>query len=480
MKMTLTKLRIGLMVFLNSIILLSCTPKDTAEVVPEEKSRDILRDYVHAPDPDFSYEIIHSSESEVYDYYVIKMFSQNWLTKDIVDETAWWHWVSVVVPKNTAFDTGMMWIGGGSKSSKMPEQPNELILQTALGTNSIVAEIHNVPFQPLVFENDTFGERYEDAIIAYGWRKFLEAGAKDEDAIWLARLPMTKAVKLAMDVVSEIAKEKHAIDLDKYVVAGASKRGWTTWTTAAVDDRVVAMVPIVIDLLNIVPSFQHHWRNYGFWAPAVDDYVREGIMDWQGSKEYERLLEITEPYSFIDDYDMPKLLINAAGDQFFLPDSWKFYWDELKGEKHMQYVPNFGHDLRESDALSNMISFYASVLGNTPRPVYNWEIKDDKIIITTDPNQKPASIKLWSANNSESRDFRIDVLGPKWTSSEILVNESGRYEVQLMEPDTGYTGYFVEITYPGQAPIKVTTGVEVLPKNYPFEPFISEDPKGSS
>jgi len=240
------------------------------------------------------------------------------------------------------------------------------------------------------------------------------------------------------------------------------------------------MVPIVIDLLNIVPSFQHHWRNYGFWAPAVDDYVREGIMDWQGSKEYERLLEITEPYSFIENYDMPKLLINAAGDQFFLPDSWKFYWDDLKGEKHMQYVPNFGHDLRESDALSNMISFYASVLGNTPRPVYNWEIKDDKIIITTDPNQKPTSIKLWSANNSESRDFRIDVLGPKWTSSEILVNESGRYEVQLQGPVTGYTGYFVEITYPGQAPIKVTTGVEVLPKSYPFEPFISEDPKGNS
>ena len=59
----------------------------------------------------------------------------------------------------------------------------------------------------------------------------------------------------------------------KFVVSGASKRGWTTWTTAAVDKRVVAIIPIVIDLLNVEPSFEHHWQAYGFWAPAIKDYV---------------------------------------------------------------------------------------------------------------------------------------------------------------------------------------------------------------
>ena len=53
------------------------------------------------------------------------------------------------------------------------------------------------------------------------------------------------------------------------MVTGGSKRGWTTWTTAAVDKRVVAITPMVIDMLNIDPSFEHHYRVYGFWAPAV-------------------------------------------------------------------------------------------------------------------------------------------------------------------------------------------------------------------
>ena len=78
---------------------------------------------------------------------------------------------------------------------------------------------------------------------------------------------MTKAVVRAMDTVTAFCaspgRRAHA-QVDKFVVSGASKRGWTTWTTAAVDRRVVAIVPIVIDVLNVEPSFDHHCRAYGF------------------------------------------------------------------------------------------------------------------------------------------------------------------------------------------------------------------------
>jgi len=52
--------------------------------------------------------------------------------------------------------------------------------------------------------------------------------------------------------------------------SAAIEAGLTTWTTAAVDKRVIAIVPFVIDMLNIEPSFVHHWEAYGFglrpWA----------------------------------------------------------------------------------------------------------------------------------------------------------------------------------------------------------------------
>ncbi|MBN7815290.1 PhoPQ-activated pathogenicity-related family protein [Algoriphagus pacificus] len=454
-------------------ILCSCKNESNEKILPPEiGKKSILKDYVMGPSPDFHFEVVRTVAGEDYDFHVLRMTSQNWLTSDQVDQTEWWHWVSIVVPRDTPFETGMMWIGGGSTNTKMPEKPDELILAAATQTNSIVAQVHNIPFQPLKFPGDTV-ERTEDAIIAYGWRKFLEGGAKDEDAIWLARLPMTKAVKLAMDATSELVKTMYQKDLKNYVVAGASKRGWTTWTTAAVDDRVVAIVPIVIDMLNLEPSFQHHWKNYGFWAPAVGNYVEEGVMEWMGTPEFDRLLEITEPYSFAKEMKLPKLLINAAGDQFFQPDSWEFYWKDLPGEKHVQYVPNFGHDLSKSDALPNMISFYASILNQTKRPDYDWKIEGDKIIFDADPNNLPISVKIWTATNENARDFRVDVFGPNWTAMELPSQQDGHYEYQMTEPEKGYQAYLMEVTYAGETPLKVTTGVEVLPTTYPFEEFKS-------
>ena len=44
-------------------------------------------------------------------------------------------------------------------------------------------------------------------------------------------------------------------------------------------------------------------------------------MDQLDTPAFQKLMEIEDPYSYRDRLTMPKLIVNAAGDQFFLPDS---------------------------------------------------------------------------------------------------------------------------------------------------------------
>jgi hypothetical protein len=120
------------------------------------------------------------------------------------------------------------------------------------------------------------------------------------DANWLPRLPMVRSAVRAMDVLAALLGSDAGGNtaINKFVVAGGSKRGWTTWLTAAVDTRVVAIVPIVIDVLNVRACTINHYASYGFWAPAVGDYTRHKIHGRMETPGYAELLKIVDPYSY--------------------------------------------------------------------------------------------------------------------------------------------------------------------------------------
>ena len=284
--------------------------------------------YVAAPDPAYSYRLVNTVPGDGYTTYVLEMTSQTWLTTNEVNRTLWKHWMTVTKPDTVSSSTSLLFITGGSNEREAPQKAEGSMVKTAVATKSIVTELRMVPNQPLIFAGDN-QKRSEDALIAFCWDKYLRTG----DERWPTRLPMTKSAVRAMDTVTTFcaSHEGGGVKVDSFVVAGGSKRGWTTWTTAAVDKRVVAIIPIVIDMLNIEPSFIHHWEAYGFYAPAVGDYTEMGIMDWQGTKEYRSLMKMVEPYEYRDRLTMPKFIINATGDQFFLPDSSQFYFNDLLG-----------------------------------------------------------------------------------------------------------------------------------------------------
>ncbi len=422
--------------------------------------------YVQAPDSNYKYELVRTIPGEGYTAFVLDMTSQSWRSAAEVDRTIWKHWLIIIKPDKLEHNTGFLFITGGSNKDKAPEKADAMMLDTALTSHSIVAELRMVPNQPLTFPDDG-KPRVEDGIIAYTWDKFMRGG----DDQWLARLPMTKSAVRAMDTVTSFCATEQAgkLDVKTFVVAGGSKRGWTTWTTAAVDKRVVAIVPMVIDLLNVEPSFEHHYRAYGFFAPSVKDYEERGLMDHNGEARYRELMKIVEPFSYRDRLTMPKLMINAAGDQFFLPDSSQFYFDDLKGEKYLRYVPNADHSLRGSDARESLVAFYDAVLRGAARPKFSWKFDKDGTIRVT-AKDKPSEVKLWQATNPDGRDFRLEKIGKAYKSSTVAEDKKGTYVAKVSKPEKGFTAYFVELTFPsgGKYPYKFTTPVRVEPDVLPF------------
>jgi PhoPQ-activated pathogenicity-related protein len=454
--------------FIYILIFLTALP---AEAGPRsEFNQTSLDKYAHQMDESFSYEVEETEEYENYFIHKIKMISQQYLSTNEVNRPAWSHWLKVIEPKALKANTSLLVIGAGDTDDSPPISSSQLI-ELALISGSIVSELSAVPNQPLAFKDESF-ERTEDGIIAYTWKKFFLTG----DPKWPARMAMTKSAVAAMDVIQDIFK---VTQVKEFVITGASKRGWATWTTAAVDNRVKAIMPLVIDMLNIKPSFEHHWEVYGFWAPAIQDYVDLKVMDWWGSPEADELFNLVDPFSYKNRYEIPKYIINAAGDEFFIPTSSQFYYDELPGEKHLRYVPNVGHGLNGTYILEPLFSFYLSIINNQPRPSYKWKFLDDGQI-QFESKTVPDDIKIWWADNKNNRDFRIDQIGKTWQAKTMVPRSDGSYVSSIKRPKSGWRAYFIEATFSqsSQLPMIVTSEVRVAPDSLPFEYKSPVNPKG--
>jgi len=424
-----------------------------------------LDEYVAAEDDAYEWKVVSTKDDTVATTYVIDLTSQKWLTPKEVNRTLWRHWLTVVVPKSAASNKSLLFIGGGSNNDGAPRNADQRTKQLAVATNSVVAELKMVPNQPLIFHNDGV-ERKEDDLIGYTWDQFLKTG----DARWPARLPMVKSAVRAMDTVQALAKREESIpEIDAFMVAGGSKRGWTTWMTAAVDKRVIAIAPIVIDVLNTSLSMQHHYSAYGFWAPAVGDYERHQIMARRRSDRHKELLKLVDPFAYRDRLTMPKCIINASGDQFFLPDSSQFYFDELPNEKHLCYVPNAGHSLDGSNAVDTLVAFYHSIVNDRERPEFTWSFPD-KQTIRVETRTSPKKVVLWQATNPKARDFRIDSIGKAYRSSVLEEKTDGVYVGKVTEPEEGWTAFFVQLEFDVAAPtpLRLSTAVRVVPDVLPF------------
>lgn len=435
---------------------------------PNAAGQTALDAYVAAPDPSFDWYLARTIDGVGYTGYVLNMTSQTWRSPTEVNRTEWQHWMTVIVPDGASIDTGMLYIDAGNNDGHIPTSVDSTMARGAVATNSVVVDLYTVPNQPLIFTDDGQSRR-EDQIIAYTFDKHLNGG----DDNWPLLLPMTKSAVRAMDAVQEFLPAHTGINVNNFVVAGGSKRGWTTWLTAAVDSRVTGIIPMVIDLLNTDQQMMHNKTVYegvefgtedGYPA-ALHDYIAYGIPDQfaMSTPEVQALLEIVDPYSYRDRYaDLSKYVLNATGDELFTPDSSHFYYRDLSGEKHLRYYPNTGHSIDgvEDDAFQ----YYQAILDGTDMPEFSWTMENGGSTIRVTTVDAPLGARLWQASNPESRDFRyLDGNGPIWTSSP-LSGTNGEYVAHVPFPESGATAFMIELFFPNAAgdPFVFTTEVSVI------------------
>ncbi len=237
--------------------------------------------YVAAPDDSYRYQLFRTIPAGDLTIYQLDLVSQTWLTAAEVDRPEWHHWLTIMKPAAVKAPAAALYINGGSNKAT-PDAPNPLLTAIAAQSGAVAIELDR----------------------------------------WPARLPMTKAVVRAMDAATDFLSKlpSGAATLDKFVVAGVSKRGWTAWTG----------------------------------APAIRDYERAGVMNWIGTPQLASLLDIEDPYRYRERLTLPKYMINSTGDQFFLPDSSQFYFRDLPGEKYLRFVPNTDHNLAGIEAPLNL------------------------------------------------------------------------------------------------------------------------------
>lgn len=445
-----------------------------------------LDDYVHRPDPAYGWTLYHKVSQLTARHYFLRLVSQQWLTPDQVDRTLWEHELRFTQPRPwfcgasalTSKVAVLIISGGKNKPGGFGREPSKYAADVAQAFCRPVVELRQVPNQPLRFADES-RTRQEDGLIAYSFDRYL----RREPGDWPLQFAMVKAAVQAMTAAQAFSRTRKDIpDIDEFVLFGASKRGWTTWLTAAVDKRVRALVPVSIDMLDLAEQLPHHLAAYGDYARALADYKAFDLGCRLDSPRGHDLVALVDPLAYRERLTQPVLILNSAGDEFFVSDSWRFYYDRLHGDKRLRYTVNSdhrqgGHEQRYPLFLQAR-NWLNDLLARRTPPQLSWQVSDG--VLEARPSVAPRSMILWTADNPHARDFRRETLGPVWAPTPLEPDEQGRYRVLLSPPLKGWRASLVEAVFGGEEPTSqqiYTTGVYITPDTLPFAgPFCPSRP----
>lgn len=434
-----------------SLALVACLAAPTfaqSDIPPE------LDNYIKKAEPDYAWSFKSKDETDAGAVYLYRLVSQKWHGE------LWEHDLQVFVPKEATDKTSMVILNTGGAAGG---GTTALGLEIARRVKYPVAVLFQIPKQPL------YNGKKEDALIAETFVNYLET----KDATWPLLFPMAKSVVKAMDALQEIGKKDWNVDVKHFVITGASKRGWTSWLTAATGDkRVKAIAPLVIDTLNFQKQMPHQLKSFGKYSEQIYDYEERKLLPLPDTTEARKLWSMVDPWVYRDRLTLPKLLVHGTNDPYWAQDAMNQYWDDLKGDKWVLYVANAGHDLRPQDkpnqqgakkdvfplkAIDTLGAYSKLILSGKTLPKVDWKdagIKNNNATAQTTLGLKPVSVQSWTTT-SETRDFRKSKWEKDAKGVEVMLgntpnavaNEPPVVVLNLPIPATGYAAGFTEFTF---------------------------------
>jgi PhoPQ-activated pathogenicity-related protein len=386
------------------------------------------------PEPAYEWKLTKLTPHLLGNIHELRLVSQTW------QETRWEHELILYQPHGVKpADTMVIYISGGA-----PQAHSTLLgLHAASTIGAPVAFLYQIPNQPLL------GGKQEDELIAETFTRYLKTG----DDSWPLLFPMVKSVLKAMDALQAYSQETWQQPLKKFILAGASKRGWTAWLAAATGDpRIKAIIPLVIDTLNMKEQLPHQFRSYGAFSDSLIDYTRAGLLPMPDTPAARKLWSMVDPYVYREQLKLPKMIINGSNDPYWSLDALNLYWNDLPGEKWLLYVPNAGHNLRQklasgqtdfSRAGNTLMAFARHMTIDNPMPTLKWkhDQQNGKLHVEAEASEAPVSARLWLAN-SPTRDFR------KAAWRELPAELKGmKASASLVPQEKGYTAYYLETEF---------------------------------
>ncbi|MDR0390947.1 MAG: PhoPQ-activated pathogenicity-related family protein [Planctomycetaceae bacterium] len=405
-----------------------------------------LDKYLSQKDSSYQWKLVRKITEQT---SLVELTSQTW------HGVTWKHYLLVVVPEKSVYtDCALVYIGAGVND----REPNarDILYTQLLATKAKmpVTVLFQVPNQPL----DPAGKGanfYEDALIGETLVKVMET----DDMSWALLLPMTKSVIRAMDASQEFIKQEYKREIKKFIVGGASKRGWTTWLTGASQDpRVIGLLPIVYNNLNLLKQFLGHIETWGTFSPQIHDYIDRGLFkaDEIPSPQKLKLMKLVDPYTYISQIHVPKLLIHGSNDPYWPTDATKYYWDDIKGQKYILTLPNVGHNVDSGQnglkLIDSAAAFSQQVASGKKMPKFEWNLteKESQYQVSIETEIASPKMTLWKAT-SNSKKFQ----DAKWESTPCPNN------VTIIEkPASGHVAFFIELESElNGLPLSLTTQV---------------------